>query len=83
MSVLELKGELLEMVSAVHSEKLLMRLRDTFIKIREEEEEVDINNILSPEQVAEFEVSLAESYSDENLMDISEAKQMHARWLQK
>ena len=82
MSVLELKGELLEMVSAVHSEKLLMRLRDTFIKIREEEE-VDINNILSPEQVAEFEVSLAESYSDENLMDISEAKQMHARWLQK
>ena len=50
MSVLELKGELLEMVSAVHSEKLLMRLRDTFIKIKEEEE-VDINNILSPEQV--------------------------------
>ena len=82
MSVLELKGELLEMVSAVHSEKLLMRLRDTFIKIREEEE-VDINNILSPEQVAEFEISLAESYSDENLIDISEAKQMHARWLQK
>ena len=36
---------------------------------------------LSIEQVKEFKISLAESYSDKNLMDISEAKQMHARWI--
>ncbi len=40
-----------------------------------------VNSLLSLEQIKEFKISLAESYSDKNLMDISEAKQMHARWI--
>jgi hypothetical protein len=82
MNVLTLKGEILQMVSAVHNEQLLLRLKDAFIQLQEEDA-VKLDTLLSEEQIDSLEQSIAESYRDEDVMEISEAKQMHARWLKR
>ncbi len=80
MNVLALKGEILEMVSSVQSERLLLRLREAFVQLQQEEE-TNLKSLLSDEQINELEHAIADSYRDEAIMDISEAKHLHARWL--
>jgi F0F1-type ATP synthase delta subunit len=83
MSVLELKGELLEMISSVHSEEILLKLKKNFKKVTATEEVVTTAYSLTPEQEAELMISLEESYDEANMLDIEESKKLHARWLKR
>jgi hypothetical protein len=83
MSVLELKGELLELISSVNSEEILLKLRKNFKKVTATEEVVTTPYSLTPEQEAELMISLEESYDDANMLDIEESKKLHARWLKR
>ena len=80
MNDLELKGILLSMIGKA-KRKQLIRLFEAF---QDDEILTDIDNLpyaLTAEQEAELMISLEESYKDENLVDLEDAKKTHARWL--
>ena len=81
MSVLELKGELHELIASVQNENFLKKLKKTFTKMAAEEEISTSEYNLTPEQEAELMVSLEESYDEKNMLDLEESKKLHARWL--
>ncbi len=80
MSVLELKGSLLEMVSNIQSEDTLNRLMLLFKKTLQEEE-VDWWDELSPEIQAELETSLAECDDPTKLISHADVMKMSEQWL--
>ena len=80
MNDLELKGVLLSMIGKA-KRKQLIRLFEAF---QDDEILTDINNLpyaLTAEQEAELMISLEESYQEDNLMDLEDAKKIHSRWL--
>ena len=80
MNDLELKGILLSMIGKAKRNQLI-RLFEAF---QDDEILTDIDNLpyaLTAEQEAELMISLEESYKDENLVDLEDAKKTHARWL--
>jgi hypothetical protein len=81
MSVLELKGELLEMISSVNSEEILLKLKKNFKKVAAAEEVVAKPYSLTPEQEAELMISLEESYDEANMISYDEFKKQTSRWL--
>jgi hypothetical protein len=83
MSVLELKGELHEFISSVQNEDFLKKLKKTFNKMAAVEDVATTAYSLTPEQEAELMISLEESYDETKVMDIEEAKKIHAKWLKK
>lgn len=80
MSVLELKGSLLEMVSNVQSEETLKKLMLLFKKTVTENE-ADWWNELSPEIQAELETSLAECDDPTKLISHADVMKMSEQWL--
>lgn len=79
MSVLELKGSLLEMVSNIQNEETLKRLMLLFKKTVAEEE-VDWWDELSPEIQSELETSLAECDDPAKLISHDDVMKMSEQY---
>jgi hypothetical protein len=82
MSVLELKGELLDMLSAVNNEQILLRLKQAFRQVIEEEL-YDNDFALTAEQEKELAEAIEETYHEENLVSHEDALKELSRWLKK
>ncbi len=83
MNALELKVTMFELITRTRDETILRRLYQKMTEVFEsKDDELDtLAYALTAEQEAELMVSLEESFDEKNLMDISEAKKLHARWL--
>jgi hypothetical protein len=80
MSVLELKGDILQMISHIDSEKRLQDIRDVVSKYADKED----NNFwedYTPEQKTELEKAFEESYDPTNGIAHEDMKKKHAKWL--
>jgi hypothetical protein len=82
MSVLELKGELLDMLSAVNNEQILLRLKQVFRQVTEDEL-YDGDFVLTSEQEKELAEAIEETYHEENLVSHADALKELSRWLKK
>lgn len=82
MSVLELKGELLDMLSAVNNEQILLRLKQMFRQVTEDEL-YDNDFALTAEQEKELAEAIEETYHEENLVSHEDALKELSRWLKK
>jgi hypothetical protein len=82
MSVLELKGELLDMLSAVNNEQILLRLKQVFRQVTEDEL-YDNDFALTSEQEKELAAAIEETYHEENLVSHEDALKELSRWLKK
>jgi hypothetical protein len=80
MSVLELKGSLMDMISSVQNEETLERLVNLFRKTVHAHEP-DWWDDLSPQQQRELEEALAECDNPANLISHEEATKQIDRWL--
>jgi hypothetical protein len=86
MSVLELKGELLDMVSSIKSEQLLLRLKQAFKQVTTDnftDNFLDSDFALTPEQELELAEAIEETYHEENLVSHEVALKELSRWLKK
>ena len=83
MNALELKVTMFELITRTRDEAILRRLYQKMTEVFEsKDDEFDtLPYALTDEQEAELMVSLEESFDEKNLIDISEAKKLHARWL--
>lgn len=83
MNALELKVTMFELITRTKDETILRRLYQKMTEVFEsKDDELDTHAYaLTAEQEAELMVSLEESFDEKNLMDISEAKKLHARCL--
>lgn len=83
MNALELKVTMFELITRTKDETILRRLYQKMTEVFEsKDDELDtLAYALTAEQEAELMVSLEESFDEKNLMDISKAKKLHARWL--
>ncbi len=82
MNVLELKGELLDMLSAVNNEQILVRLKQAFRQVTEEEL-YDNDFALTADQEKELAEAIEETYHEENLVSHKDALKELSRWLKK
>ena len=82
MNVLELKGELHDMLSAVNNEQILLRLKQVFRQVTEEEL-YDNDFALTAEQEQELAEAIEETYHEENLVSHEDALKKLSRWLKK
>ena len=77
---LELRGVLLSLIGKAKRKQLLRLFEafkgDDFLTTFE-----NLPYALSPQQEAELMISLEESYHEDNLIDLKDAKKIHARWL--
>ena len=81
MSVLELKGELHELIASIQNEQLLQSLKIAIQKVANIETESVGDYALSPEQEEELMISLKESYDEANMISFEESKKNSTRWL--
>ena len=82
MSVLELKGELHDMVSSITNEHLLLRLKQAFKQVTAEELETS-DYALTAEQELELTKAIEETYHEENLVSHEAALNELSKWLKK
>ena len=82
MSVLELKGQALDMISRIQNPEDLQRIIMTIQEIMAEhfDEEGDGWEDLTPEQQADLELAIEESYDPKNWASQEEVAQKLARW---
>ena len=83
MNVLELKGELLDMISEFKKEEQLLRLHKVAKEMAEEESEEDLEAMLSEEQIIRLKKTIAHSRTSSDLIDHEDVKKKHAQWLSK
>lgn len=80
MSVLELKGSLLEMIGDIQNEEILNSL---FILIKQASEDEDWWDNIPAKHQERILKSYEESFNPENWIDHKDMKIRHAKWLQK
>ena len=78
MSVLELKGELHEMIVSIQTEQTLLKVLEFLKEVVEEE---DLYYLLSDEQKEKLKKSIENSKNKTNLLNHEDVKKKHARWL--
>ena len=77
MNDFELKGILLSLIGKAKRQQLVR-----VFEVLQTDAEIDaLPYALTEAQEAELMLSLEESYHEENMMDIEDAKKSHARWL--
>ena len=81
MNTYELKVTMFELITQTRDETMLRRLYQKMTEALKDDNFDSLPYALSPEQEAELMRSLEESFDENNLIDISEAKKQHARWL--
>jgi hypothetical protein len=84
MNVLEIKGEVHEMLFEVRTTKTILRIRE-FIRqaISEENSEEDLEAMLSEEQIVRLKKTIAHSRTSTNLIDHEDVKKKYAQWFNK
>lgn len=83
MNAFELKVTMFELITRTRDETMLRRLYQKMTEAFEPKDN-DLDTLayaLTTEQEAELMLSLEESFDEANLLDISEAKKQHERWL--
>ena len=78
MSVLELKGELHEIIVSIQTEQALLKVLEYAKEVIEEE---DLWALVPVEQVDRVNKIIENSINRENLLTHEEAKKRHAKWL--
>ncbi|MFN0036880.1 MAG: hypothetical protein ACKVUS_17630 [Saprospiraceae bacterium] len=83
MTVLEIKGQMLQLISEVDDKPTLERLLQYFFKIvkKEKIEVADWWDELSPEIQRELDEAMEEINDPNNLVSDAEARKMLMRWL--
>ena len=80
MSVLELKGSLLEMIGDIQNEDTLKNL---FILIKDASQDEDWWDNIPAKHQERILKSYEESFNSDNWIDHEDMKKQHAKWLQK
>jgi hypothetical protein len=83
MNTFELKVTMFELITQTRDETMLRRLYQKMTEAFEPKDD-DLDTLaygLTAEQEAELMLSLEESFDENNLLDINEAKKQHERWL--
>ena len=83
MSVLELKGGILEIVSRLEDEHLLTELYELAESTMQKEMTIEDTFSLTQEQVAELNLAEAESFDENELIDHDVVRAKHQQWLAK
>jgi hypothetical protein len=81
MSVLELKGEVYEILVEVRTEQTILKIRDFILQaVREENSAEDLEKLLSEEQIIRLRKTIANSRTSSNLIDHEDVKKKYAQW---
>ncbi len=80
MTILELKGELYDLLSEIHTEKALLKIREV---VKQAVEDDNLWDLLSDEQAERLKKSVEKSKDRNNLSPHLEVKKRHAKWLSK
>lgn len=84
MNVLELKGEVHEMLFEIHTEKAILKIREVIQQlIKEQYSEEDLESLLSEEQIIRLKKTIANSRTSSNLIDHEDVKKKYAQWFNK
>jgi hypothetical protein len=82
MSVLELKGQIYEMIAALQTEEALLKILEAVIQIKAKESlEEDWWDNLSDEHRERLERAIAHSRNPVNRLPHEAVKKRHAKWL--
>ena len=81
MNTLELKGGMMNLISRVEDEAVLTQMFEALTEIVAETYGAIPD--LSPEQEAELELAIEETYNPDNLVDHEEVMKNMARWLKR
>lgn len=83
MNTYELKVTMFELITQTRDEAILRRLYQKMTEVFDVKEDSFefLPYALTAEQETELMLSLEESFDEKNLLDISEAKKQHERWL--
>ncbi len=80
--MLELKGELHELVAGIHNMDTAKRLRDVVRDFVQNQSESDVfEDNMTDEQAAALERAIEMTYHKQNLVPQSEAKKLVEQWL--
>jgi hypothetical protein len=80
MSVLEMKGELHDLLSQVNEESHLEKIKAFMLRLLSTTHSKSEYDGLTEEQYAELLLTIEESEDEENLVSEKEAHQMFAKW---
>jgi hypothetical protein len=81
MSVLEIKGEVHEMLVEVRKERTILRIREMIRQaIYEENSEEDMEAMLSEDQIIRLKKNIAHSRTSSDLIDHEDVKKKYAQW---
>lgn len=80
MSVLEMKGELHDLLAQVNEESHLEKIRAFVLRLLSATNSKSEDEGLTEEQYAELLLAIEESEDEENLISSEEAHQMFAAW---
>jgi hypothetical protein len=84
MSVLEVKGEVYEMLVEVRTERTILKIRDLIRQaLKEENSEKDLEAMLSEEQIIRLKKTIAHSRTSSDLIDHEDVKKKYAQWFNK
>jgi hypothetical protein len=82
MSVLELKGQIYEIIAALQTKEALLKIREAVLQIKEEEShQEDWWDELSDEHRERLEKAIAHSRNPANRIPHEAVKKRHAKWL--
>jgi replicative DNA helicase len=83
MNTYELKVTMFELITQTRDEAILRRLYQKMTEVFDlkDDNSESLPYALTAEQETELMLSLEESFDENNLLDISDAKKQHARWL--
>ncbi len=80
MSVLEMKGELHDLLAQVNEESHLEKIRAYMLRLLSAADSKSEYDGLTAEQYADLLLAIEESEDEENLVSEEEAHQMFAKW---
>ena len=81
MNILELKGSIYEMIAGVQNEAILLKLRDEFKRILDEDKnETELEALLSEEQIIRLKKNIAHSRTASDLIDHEDVKKKYDKW---
>lgn len=80
MTVLELKGQMLQLISKVDDKPTLERLLQYFVAVLKKEDRKDWWDELSQEQQADLDLAMLEIENPQNLVSNDEALSFLQKW---
>ena len=81
MNVLEMRAEIVEMVTETHDERKMTRFYEAIHDAAEEDDNADGWNDLTPEQQKKLEFAVAQSYDPTQSVSYEDGLKMIDKWL--